>query len=246
MSGEPDWSAPWLAPYREQGQVLRERWRRGASVAEALNAALAEAPIALPAGLLRFVPQQALPEDEGYEVFVARTACVPTRDNWHDFFNGLVWLRHAALKARLNAWHGEGLAQGGEGRRGALRDALTLLDENGALLLAPPALREALVERDWERLFLDLRPLWREAWLEIVGHALLEKLLQPRKPICAHVLLVDSIAHAGEQLDAATLAVKPFHPLPVLGVPQWWPANEAPGFYADVTVFRPRRLVQTS
>ena len=245
MSGEPDWSATWLAPYREQGQVLRERWRAGASVAEALTAALAAAPIVLPAGPLRFVPQQALPEGEGYEVFVARTACVPTRDNWHDFFNGMVWLRHPALKARLNAWHREGLGQAAEGRRGALRDALTLLDENGALLVAPPALRQALVERDWQRLFVELRPLWRETRLEIVGHALLEKLLQPRKPICAHVLLVESIAGTAQALDAEQLAAKPFHPLPVLGVPQWWPANEAPGFYDDVAVFRPRRLAQT-
>ena len=63
---------------------------------------------------------------------------------------------------------------------------------------------------------------------------------------CAHVLLVESIAGTAQALDAEQLAAKPFHPLPVLGVPQWWPANEAPGFYADVTVFRPRRLVQTS
>ena len=28
-------------------------------------------------------------------------------------------------------------------------------------------------------------------------------------------------------------------PLPVLGIPGWWPANENPGFYADTAVFRP-------
>ena len=32
-----------------------------------------------------------------------------------------------------------------------------------------------------------------------------------------------------------------FAPLPVLGVPGWWPANESPAFYADATVFRPGR-----
>ena len=34
---------------------------------------------------------------------------------------------------------------------------------------------------------------------------------------------------------------KPFTPLPVLGVPCWWPGNEAPEFYADAQVFRPPR-----
>ena len=32
-------------------------------------------------------------------------------------------------------------------------------------------------------------------------------------------------------------------PLPVLGLPGWWPANEAPAFYADPQVFRPARVL---
>lgn len=206
-----------------------------------LNEALACSPVALDAGPLRFVPQQALPAGEGYEAFVARTGCVPARDNWHDFFNGLVWLQHAPLKSRLNGWHLAGAARSAAGRRGELRDALTLLDENGALLLAPPELRQALVARDWQRLFVGLRPLWRNARLEIVGHALLEKLMRPRKPLCAHVLLVECIEPMPAPLDEQSLAAKPFHPLPVLGVPGWWQANQSPDFYADAAVFRPRR-----
>ena len=42
-------------------------------------------------------------------------------------------------------------------------------------------------------------------------------------------------------LTAAELATKPFTPLPVLGVPGWWPANQDPAFYDDATVFRPPR-----
>ena len=42
-------------------------------------------------------------------------------------------------------------------------------------------------------------------------------------------------------LQADTLARKPFTPLPVLGVPGWWPANGAAGFYDDEQVFRPSR-----
>lgn len=201
---------------------MHRHWLAGRPLAEVLDAE--------PDAPRRFVPQAALPAGEGYEDFVRRTGAVPTRDELHDFFNGLVWLHRPALKARMNTWHGL------EARRGPLRDALTLLDENGAILHgAPPALVEALVARDWRRLFVELRPLWAGVRLEIVGHALLEKLLAPRKPICAHVLLA-------EPLEPATLAAKPFLPLPVLGVPGWWPANEDAGFYEDAAVFRPPRV----
>ncbi len=217
---EVDWQAPWLAPYRELGEPLHRRIQAGQGVAEALGA--------------RFLPAQALPAGEAYEAFIARTGQVPTRDNAHDFFNALVWLKHPELKARLNAWHAHAIAQEGvRARRGPLRDAATLFDENGALLDAPPELVQALSERDWPRLFLTLRPLWREARLTLVGHALLEKLLQPRKACCAHVLLA-------EPADPQALSYKPFHPLPILGVPGWWPANDCADFYGDLQVFRPK------
>jgi hypothetical protein len=34
------------------------------------------------------------------------------------------------------------------------------------------------------------------------------------------------------------LAAKPFTPLPVLGVPLWWPENQNFSFYDDSLVFR--------
>ena len=50
---------------------------------------------------------------------------------------------------------------------------------------------------------------------------------------------------AGE-IHAQQWATKPFTPLPVLGVPGWWPANETPDFYADTQVFRPPRAAATA
>jgi hypothetical protein len=159
---------------------------------------------------------------------------VPTRDNAHDFFNGLVWLLDPALKWRLNALHASSLPRV-DGQRGALRDGLTLFDENGGFIDAPAELLQALRERAWRHLFIELRPLWRDVRVTLIGHGLLEKLLAPRKPITAHLL------PALTSLDEPTLAAKPFMPLPVAGVPGWWPGNEEPSFYDDASVFRAPR-----
>ncbi len=185
------------------------------------------------------LPQSALPAGQAYEAFIHRSRQVPTRDKLHDFFNGLVWLAMPALKGRLNALQAAEIALCGVGAvRGPVRDALTLFDESGALLQAPPALLAALRSRDWPGLFITPRAAWAEARLVTIGHALLEKLATaPRKALTAQVLLADPLA-----LDAAGWAAKPFAPLPVLGVPGWWPGNELPDFYDDPAVFRCRRM----
>ena len=207
-----------------------------------------------PAGGPLFVPQSDLPEGTAYEQHIFSTGCVPTRDNLHDFFNGLVWLRFPLTKRRLNQLQAEQIAQAdmdkvGSQVRGPVRDALTLIDENAALLQAPDAIWQALLARDWQRLFGELRPRWAEVRLVLFGHALLEKLVTPYKSITAHVYrepvppaLGDDLAQwdawLTDRLTAGELADKPFTPLPVLGVPGWWPANEDPAFYQDATVFR--------
>ena len=209
---------------------------------------------------VRFVPQAELPEGVAYEAHIFATGGVPTREGLHDFFNALCWMRFPATKLRLNRLQAQAIAQaGGVGtRRGPLRDALTLFDENAALLQAPEPIWQALLARDWQRLFVELRPLWAEATLLLFGHALTEKLVAPYKSITAHVLRLplpldlSPIASAATlhpwddwlagQLKPEWLATKPYTPLPVLGTPGWWPANEDPDFYADAQVFRPARM----
>ena len=114
---------------------------QGASVADALNASRLQ-------GTLQFVGQEALPPGMAYEQFIFETRCIPTRDNLHDFFNGLIWLHWPQLKQRLNALQAAEIARQGVGaQRGRLRDSITVLDENGGLLLAPQALCDALRDK---------------------------------------------------------------------------------------------------
>ncbi len=235
-----DWAAPWLAPWRARGEAVARSVRNGMAQPAALNQA-ALAPVC-------FVPQSELPGGMAYEQYIFDTGRVPTRDGLHDFFNGLVWQAFPLAKKRLNALQAAQIARTGiQPVRGPARDALTVFDENAALLQAPDALWQALVAKDWQRLFGDLRPLWRQAHLVLFGHALMEKLVMPRKSMTAHVYRVlpaaptiDSMdAWLARDLSAEKLAAKPFAHLPLLGVPGWWAANQDPVFYQDAGVFRP-------
>jgi hypothetical protein len=248
---EIDWSAPWFTPVCSAGLAVQASGGRALSLAQALS--LQPSPPGAPA----FVPQADLPVGTAYEQHIFTTGCVPTRENLHDFFNGLVWLRFPLTKRRLNQLQAEQIAQADIGKvvsplRGPVRDALTLFDENAALLQAPDAIWQALLARDWQSLFGSLRTRWGEVRLVLFGHALLEKLVMPYKSITAHVYRVpvpsaldDDLARwdawLADRLTASELTSKPFTPMPVLGVPGWWPANEDPGFYNDATVFRPAR-----
>jgi hypothetical protein len=239
-----DWQRPWLEPYRSAGLALSARLDAGQPLVAALNGLGEGACGALATRPLRFVAHSELPAGEAYETFIQRSACVPTRDNLHDLFNGLVWLRFPLLKRRLNEMQAAEIARCGIGsQRGALRDALTLFDENGALWPAPLTLAEALRARDWYGLFATSRAAWAGAEPLLFGHALLEKLVEPRKAITAHVCVMapdDDVESAWPaMLTPERLASKPFLPLPVLGVPGWWAANECADFYADPDVFRP-------
>jgi Protein of unknown function (DUF3025) len=245
----PDWAQPWNAPFAADGAAVRAACEAGVALPQALTQRIGAAGP-------RFVPQAELAEGQAYERFIFDTGTVPTRDGLHDFFNGLVWMRFPTTKRLLNRLQAAEIQKAGVGQvRGPVRDAITLFDENAVLLQAPDALWEALIAREWPRLFVDLRPLWVQARLVGFGHALLEKLVSPYKSVTGHVYRTPVPLELGHdvaawdrwlaaQVTADGLATKPFTPLPVLGVPGWWPDNENPAFYGDAHVFRPMRPTQ--
>jgi len=235
-----DAGVPWFEPWQDVGNRVAAAMKNGAALHEALNRQ-ADAPV-------RFVPAQDLPPGMAYEQFVFERSACPVHEGPHDFFNGLAWLQLPRAKRQLNRVQAAQIAaEGVRGGRGPVRDAATLFDENGAVLCAPEPLWQALAARDWYRLFVELRPLWDQARLVIAGHALLEKLLAPRKNLTAHVWAApcpdDSLAGIDGwlegQLTPARLAAKPFLPLPVMGLPGWSPGNADFSFYDDPLVFRP-------
>jgi Protein of unknown function (DUF3025) len=251
MAEALDWAAPWWATWRGPGRDLFDALRTDTDWPMALNRS-GQAPV-------RFIPQAELPEGVAYESHIHATGGVPTRQNLHDFFNALCWMRFPHTKRRLNVLQASAIAQAGgvHATRGPLRDALTLFDENVLLLQAPEPIWQALRARDWQRLFLGLRPMWDQATAVSFGHALTEKLVAPYKSITAHVLCLPVSADLppdtgvgphpwdgwlAAQIQPEWLATKPFTPLPVLGIPGWWPANALPDFYDDTQVFRPPQV----
>ena len=255
LEQEPGWSSPWWDNYRS---LLASLDGSSLPAPEQLNDWL---PAGVKSGggrLLRFVPADRIPGVE-YERHIFEAGEVSTREgNWHDLFNALVWCTLPRLKSAMNALHHAHRAEARDGRRGAPRDALTLLDESGAIVVSGNrGLLAALAARDWRRAFLDQAGAWQhEVRTVICGHGLLDKLRTPYKSITAQVLLVyqDSAAAAlwssdfCAGLDAAVgqqllggLCRSPadLSPLPLMGIPGWWlEGDQAPSFYDDPTVFR--------
>ena len=271
-----DWQQAWFQPWAQWGKQVQQHWTLAPEqLHQALNHALnqslpspadtmAEATAAsvdslyAPSSLhpdsavanqgLRFVPQQDLSADCAYESFISQHQRIPTRNNAHDFFNGLCWLRFPKTKTLLNRLQAQTIASEGVGaRRGALRDALTLFDESAGLLFAPPSLWSSLHNKQWHELFITHRDDWRHTQLVLFGHALLEKLMNPYKSITAHIVCVpmpaltkdeEIDAWLCQQLTPTFLTTKPFVPLPLSGIPGWWMDNHVPDFYEDKKVFR--------
>jgi hypothetical protein len=192
-----------------------------------------------------------------YESHIALSGRVPTRSNRHDLFNALVWLAFPRTKARLNALQANAIEHTGVGAvRGPLRDAATVFDENGVVLVTRnERVVDDLRARRWHEAFVARRSEWGDVGVRVFGHALMDKLAAPYKAITAHALVVTLTPTAAleevdlalsEQLDGRlTSAV--FVALPVLGIPGWCDANREALFYADTSVFRPvRRLPSNS
>ena len=247
-------AAPWGGPIRAAWRQLDGHARPEGIPLAALDALASEGSLRSGSGrALRFVAADTV-APEAYEAHIHRTGEVPTRLEGagavHDLLNALAWLAFPRLKARLNAVQARAIAREGIGtRRGAVRDAATVFDENAAIFVsADEAFIRALREGCWRSLFESRREVFAgKVSVHLFGHALVQKLLTPYKAICAHAWVVPLPADAGiERVDAwlaarfadATPSLDDACPLPVLGVPGWWPANADPAFYADAGVFR--------
>jgi hypothetical protein len=203
----------------------------------------------------RFVVQDDSLLDDGlhYEARIAAGRIATRAENWHDLFNAAVWCRYPALKQAFNARQCAHIATMGPRDRNRAQYALTQFDEAGVIVRLRDASLLPLWDRhDWHALFFGHADAWRNgdiAIAAVVGHALLEIALVPALFMVGKCLVVQGGHDDDSCIDHVVKAVREgrvlndpleLRPLPLAGVPGWYPGQDA-GFYEAAECFQPVR-----
>lgn len=217
---------------------------------------------------IRFVPQSSEQDYSAvaYEEYIFETGKVPTRaKSWHDIFGALSWCMFPKTKAMINKLHYQDIKQHGTQIRSKLRNALTLFDECGVVLVTTnQTLLDALKSHQWHKAFVELNELWHQKTEQGVavyqfGHANYEMLTKPYVGLTGKWLVIESSAEilslplnvqyrlVDQKLASALIAGalndnSNLYPLPLLGVPGWHDANKEAGFYDNTDYFRPKSI----
>jgi hypothetical protein len=241
---------PAFAPYRD--------WLRDGTLPEVatLNAWARERALALPDGPELSFVEGAVAGALAYETTILRDGRIHVRrGSWHDAFNALAWLAFPRTKAALNACHVAEGAGGGANARTRARDAATLLDESGMIVVCADASLERLLrEHAWHALFVARRDdVVAMLYPWVLGHGLLHKLRSPYRALTANVLWIpragdDGVADGGrvDAAAAASLDARAPDPafllrLPVAALPGWDTEALGARLFDDTAVFRPSR-----
>jgi len=196
--------------------------------------------------------------EDHYEPRVYLKKELQTRtQNWHDFFNAMVWLRFPEAKKTLNQLHYFKARERTKGsNRTKLENKITQFDECGAILISKNRhLLRLAKEHQWQSLFIDHAMHFKNDFRCIIfGHAIYEKALRPYIGLTCHCLMINDESMLEEvksdhyrTLDRylAKLWQKQkvqenieFQPFPLLGIPGYWPEQDVE-FYQNEHYFRP-------
>ena len=199
-----------------------------------------------------------------YEEFIYKRGEVPTRKNsWHDIFGAMSWCLFPKTKALINKLHYDDIKAFGTQQRTKLRNALTLFDECGVVLVSKNSeLLNMLAEHQWCEAMIEKRELWHlaaESGVAVYqfGHANYEMLTKPYIGLTGKWMMLDMSAEllslplnvqyrlVDEKLcrwlaDGGLNDNTNLSPLPLLGVPSWFDGNESAEFYENTDYFRPK------
>lgn len=212
----------------------------------------------------QFVDQESMQDSRYYEEIIYQDKRIPTRNNnWHDFFNGLIWLTYPNTKALLNKLHWQDIQTTGHKKRTPRRDRITHFDECGIVLLTNKHdLAGQLKTHQWLDLFYHRHTDWVEDIVPMhFGHANLEMLCQPFIGLTAKALVIESPnilkayqknkevgqkqldIHLAEKIESGRLFDQrgALAPLPILGIPGWHNAPQDTSFYSNTDYFMPVR-----
>jgi len=218
---------------------------------------------------LKFVSQdnKSSVKEGRYEQRVYLKGEIQTRlNNWHDFFQVLVWNTFPRIKSTLNGLHyAESQATRQKNRnnvnRGPLENSIALFDECGSIILScNDELLNCIQNFQWQDLFFMRRQqIDRHLRCFVFGHAMYEKALNPYIGMTSPAILLSVNAQffslsLAKQLHIAdnriaklfkhrTVIQSPqdLHPFPLLGMPGWYNGKQDEKFYANTRYFRPGR-----
>lgn len=163
---------------------------------------------------IRFVRQDGKPQtfEQHYEPRIFLNGEIQTRENnWHDFFQVLVWHNFPNTKSTLNHLHyKEAIKRNSsiayqktnasqktkvlQKNRSPIENAITLFDECGSIIVCcNEHLLQLIDNADWEALFWDNRELIQSTLkIFVFGHALYEKALNPYIGMTSHSILLSA------------------------------------------------------
>ena len=203
-----------------------------------------------------------------YEPRIFLTGEIQTREhNWHDLFNALAWMTYPRSKAALNQLHYRALLQEKERNitvRSALRDAATLVDESGVIVVSSNAfLIDLLKNFEWKTLFWEQRAAVIEHMkFFLFGHGLYEKSLCPylgmtgkgvlfyveenffKQSLSKQIAMID--IWLDNFLSNGNFTSADLVPVPLLGYPGWSPDNIDSCYYDNQSYFRQRKMKKES
>lgn len=263
--------SPMFEPFFEAGKWL-DKLNHWPGI-EGLNQLAAEsiADIMTKSGKqIRFVPQAKDRREfvQQYEPRIYLTGEIQTREqNWHDLFNALAWMTYPHSKAALNQLHYHALLQEIEHNitvRSALRDAATLIDESGVIVVSNNSyLIDLLKNFEWKTLFWHQRAAVIEQMkFFLFGHGLYEKALHPYLGLTGKGILFHVEENFFKQSLSKQIAMIDFWldnflsrrnftsddlvPVPLLGYPGWSPDNSDSSYYDNQNYFRQRKMKKES
>lgn len=213
---------------------------------------------------VRFAPQIPGKDvvEQRYESGIYLTGAIPTRtQNWHDFFNALVWQIFPQAKSVLNQLHYQAqlVELSNQVRnRCKLRDAATLFDESGVIVVcSQAALIQLIKDFEWKELFWwQRKTVLLSMRFFVFGHGLYEKALNPYAGMTGKAVIFNvPETFFAQDLPAQLCAIdtmlelyllqslsstSDLVPVPLLGYPGWIGDNDSEVYYENKQYFRDR------